>query len=107
YDQLYFFRVFPHEPQGIYERREDNDRRAVLVVVHDGNIEFALQALLDLETARRGDVFQVDAPEADGNRFYRLYDFLRILSRKTDGISVHAGKFLEERGLALHDGERR
>src|SRR4029079_4113419 len=40
----------------VQQRGEHHDRGAVLVVVEDGDVELGLQALLDLEAARRRDV---------------------------------------------------
>ncbi len=49
-----------------------NDGRAVLVVVHDGDGKFFLQAFFDLETVGRLDVFEVDAPERGLQRLSRF-----------------------------------
>ena len=46
----------------VEQRGEDDDGGAVLVVVEDRDAE-VLQARLDLEAARRGDVLEVDAAE--------------------------------------------
>ena len=48
---------------GVDQRGERDDRGAVLVVVEDRDVERRLQALLDLEAARRADVLEVDAAE--------------------------------------------
>ena len=56
------------ELEGVEQRGEHDDRGAVLVVVEDGDVELGLQPLLDLEAARRGDVLEVDAAEAGGDR---------------------------------------
>jgi hypothetical protein len=44
----------------------------MLVIVHQGNIQFSLESLLDFEAFRRLDVFQVDAAKRGGYRFYCL-----------------------------------
>ena len=49
--------------QRVLERRQRDDRRAVLVVVEDGDVEQLLERLLDLERTRCGDVFEVDPAE--------------------------------------------
>src|SRR3989442_1116597 len=42
--------------RGVQEPGEDDDGRAVLVVVEDGDVELLTQPALDLEAARGGDV---------------------------------------------------
>ena len=49
--------------RGVGERREDDNRRAMLVVVEYGDVKPSLEQAFDLETARRGDVFEVDTAE--------------------------------------------
>ena len=51
------------DPQRIHQRGEYHDRRSVLVVMEDRNVEFGAQAPLDLEAAWRRDVLQVDRAE--------------------------------------------
>ena len=51
------------QPGGVHQRREHHDRRAVLVVVEDRDVERLLQPALDLEATRCADVFEVDAAE--------------------------------------------
>ena len=46
------------------QRGEHDDRRPVLVVVEDRDVELLVQPALDLEAARRRDVLEVDAAEA-------------------------------------------
>src|SRR3712207_8358175 len=50
--------------QRVGERRQHDDRRAVLVVVEDGDVERLAQPALDLEAARGGDVLEGDAAES-------------------------------------------
>ena len=56
----------PVSRQRVDQRGEHDDRGAVLVVVEDRDVERLLEALLDLEAARRGDVLEVDAAEGRG-----------------------------------------
>ncbi len=50
--------------QRVQQRGEHDDRRAVLVVVEDRDLELgSFSRALDLEAARRGDVLEVDAAE--------------------------------------------
>src|SRR5215210_4481370 len=93
--------------EGVYERRQHDDRRAVLVVVEDGDVEFLLEALLDLEAPRRRDVLEVDPPEAGRQVLDGLDYLLGVLGVKADGEGVHVRELLEEGRLALHHGHRR
>src|SRR5207248_7973215 len=90
--------------QCVQRGRENDNGGAVLVVVEHGNVEFFLETVFDLETARRADVFEVDAAEPGGNPFYGPDDFLRVLRLETDRIGIDVTKFLEEHRLAFHDG---
>ena len=47
--------------QRIDEGRRGDDRRAMLVIMEDGNVHEFAQALFDHETFRRLDVLQIDA----------------------------------------------
>jgi hypothetical protein len=91
----------------VVQRTEHDDRRAVLVVVEDRDVEQVAQPLLDLEAARRGDVLEVDAGEDRGDELDRPDDLVGVLGVEADREGVDAGEPLEERGLALHHGERR
>jgi hypothetical protein len=51
------------DPQGVEQRGQHDDRRAVLVVVEDRDVELRAQPPLDLEAPRGGDVLEVDASE--------------------------------------------
>ena len=51
------------DAQRVGERRQHDDRRAVLVVVEHRDVEQLAQPGLDLEAARRGDVLEVDPAE--------------------------------------------
>ena len=59
--------LFDH-PQCVHQRGEYDDRRSVLVVMEDRNVEFGAQAPLDLEAPRRRDVLQVDRAERGRHR---------------------------------------
>ena len=62
--------------QRVQQRRQHDDRRAVLVVVEDRDVERLAQAPLDLEAARRGDVLEVDAAEDRRDRLDRADDLV-------------------------------
>ena len=65
------------------------------------------QPALDLEAARRGDVLEVDAAEARGERDDRADDLVDILGREADRKGVDAAELLEQDRLALHNRESR
>ncbi len=92
------------EPAGVEQRREDHDRRAVLVVVEDRDVELVLQAALDLEAAWRGDVLEVDAAEAGRHQPHGLNDLVRVLGIEADRHGVDVAELLEQHRLALHHG---
>ena len=94
------------DAQRVEERGEDDDRRPVLVVVEDGDVERLAQPPLDLEAARRGDVLEVDAAEDRRDRLDRADDLVRILRVEADREGVDAAELLEQHGLALHHGQR-
>ena len=64
------------------------------------------QGVFDVEAAGRGDVFQVDATEARGQRAHGLNDDVVVLGRQADGERVDVRQTLEQDGLALHDRHR-
>jgi hypothetical protein len=95
------------EPARVDERGEGHDRRAVLVVVEDRDVERGDEPLLDLEAARRGDVLEVDAAEGGGDALDRLHDLVHVLGGHADREGVDVAELLEEHGLALHHGHGR
>ena len=95
------------DAQGVEQRREHDDRRAVLVVVKDRDIELGAQAPLDLEAARRRDVLQVDAAERRGRRLDERHDLIDVLGVEAQRERVDAGELLEQHRLALHHRHRR
>ncbi len=93
-------------PQRVEERGQHDDRRTVLVVVEDRDVQLLAQPGLDLEAARRGDVLQVDAGEPGRDRLDHLDDLLGVLGVQAERPGVDAGEPLEQRGLALHHRQR-
>ena len=68
----------------VEQRGEDHDRRSVLVVVEDGDVELRPQPLLDLEAARRRDVLEVDPAEAGRDRLHGGDDLVGVLRVEAD-----------------------
>ncbi len=80
-----------------------DDGGAVLVVVHDGDVERALQPFLDGETLRRLDVFEVDAAERRGNLLHRLAELVGVFLVDLNVEDVDTAVDLEQQSLAFHD----
>ena len=91
------------------DRRGDDDRRAVLIVVEHGNAHAGLRLLLDLETFRTLDVLEIDAAERRLERDDDVDQLVDVRFRDFDVEDVDAGELLEQNRLALHHrlgGER-
>ena len=99
-------RALADDAQGVEQRGEHDDRRAVLVVVEDRDVELGAQPPLDLEAARRGDVLEVDAAERRRGRLDELDDRVDVLRREAQRERVDAGELLEQQRLALHHRHR-
>ena len=63
HDQLDLADVLADDAQAVEDRRADDDRGAVLVVVEDRDLHALAQLPLDVEALRRLDVLEVDAAE--------------------------------------------
>ena len=79
-----------------------DDRRAVLVVVEDRDVEQLLQLLLDDEAVGRLDVLQVDAAERRAEVAHAVDEGVDVfgVDQQVDGVDV--GEALEQRALAFH-----
>src|SRR3546814_14004991 len=64
--------------EAVVDRRADDDRGAVLVVVEHRDVHALAQRGLDLEALRRLDVFQVDAAEGRLQRRHHIDQALRV-----------------------------
>ena len=103
-DNLYFADVLAIDFESILQSGCRNDGSAVLVVVHDGDVEGALQAILDIETLRSLDVLEVDTSEGRSDALYCLTEFLRVFFCHLDIEDVNTTIDFEEQTLTLHDG---
>ena len=92
----------PVSSSGVDQAGGGDDRRAVLVVVEDGDVEQLLQPLLDDEAVGRPDILEIDAAERGAEVAHRIDELLGVLGvdQQVDGIDV--GEALEQRGLAFH-----
>ena len=73
------------------------------------NVTDLLEAALDLEAARSGDVLKIDAAERAGDQLDRAHDLVNILGCNAERERIDVRERLEQRALALHDrhaGER-
>jgi hypothetical protein len=95
------------DPQGVEQRGEHDDRRAVLVVMKDRDVELRAQPPFDLKAARRGDVLEVDASEGRGHRCDEGDDLIDVLGVDAQREGVDAAELLEQHRLALHHRHRR
>ena len=89
------------------QRRQHDDRGAVLVVVHDRAVQRLDEAAFDLEAARRRDVLEVHRTERRPQPHQGLDDLVGILGVQHDRDRVEVGERLEQRALALHHRKRR
>ena len=96
--------LLSHHLQGVGEGGGDDHGGAVLVVVEDGDVTELLQSPLHLEAPGGGDILQVDAPEALGDKVDGPDHLVHVLGVHADGEGVHPGELLEEDAFALHDG---
>ena len=103
-DDVHVFELLAGDLDGVDQRRAGDDRRAVLVVVKDRDVEFFLEDALDFEAFRRFDVFQVDAAEGRRERADDRDHFLDRLGVDLDVEHVHVGEALEQDAFAFHDG---
>ena len=94
---------------GVDQAGSADDRRTMLIVMHDRDLHPLAQGLLDDEAFRRGDVLQVDAAEARLHQCHRLDELVGILGVELDVDRIDVGEALEEHRLAFHHrlrGER-
>jgi hypothetical protein len=73
-----------------------DNRRTVLVIMEHGNVHTLAQLLLDVETFRRFDVFQVDTAEGRLQRGHHVDEFIGIELIHFDIEHVDTGEFLEQ-----------
>src|SRR6185369_492881 len=74
----------------------------MLIVMKNGNVELFSQSLLDLETTRRRDVFEIDSTEHGRDRFYRAHNLVWIFRVETDRKGIDAREFFEQHRLPFH-----
>ena len=75
----------------------------MLVIVHDRDIQFVLQATFDLEGFGCLDIFQVYPPESRCDPFDRIDELVHILGVDLNVEHINVGKYLKEQTLPFHD----
>ena len=95
-----------HDLQRVEHGREDDHGGAVLVVVKDRDVEVALQALLDLEAERGGDVLEVHPAEDGRDVLDRAHDLVDVLRGERQWKRSDTRERLEDEALPLHHGDR-
>ena len=94
--------IFLYHAQAVENGGGADNGRSVLVVMEHGNVHTLAQLLLDIETFRRFDVFQVDPAEGRLQRGHHVDEFVRIELVHLDIKHVDTGEFLEQHPLAFH-----
>jgi hypothetical protein len=94
------------DPKRIHQRGEYHDRRSVLVIMEDRNVEFGAQAPLDLEATWRRDVLQVDRTERGRRHLDEINNAVDVLGRQAQRERIDSGKLLEQQRLTFHHGHR-
>ena len=104
------FNVF-HFPTGDLARVDQaggsDDRRAVLVIVEDRNVEIVTQTAFNDEAFRRLDVLQIDATKSRADIADRGDELLDLFRRDFDVDRIHIRETFEKDRLALHNRLRR
>ena len=94
--------IFLYHAQAVENGGGADNGRSVLVVMEHGNVHTLAQLLLDIETFRRFDVFQVDPAEGRLQRGHHVDEFVRIEFVHLDIEHVDTGEFLEQYPLPFH-----
>ena len=79
-----------------------DDGRAVLVVMENRDLQTLAKLLLDDETFRRLDVFQIDPAKAWRQHRDGIDKFVGVMRVDLKVEAVDIGEFLEQNGLAFH-----
>ena len=92
----------PGDVAGIEQPGGRDDCRAVLVVVHDGDLQAFAQRLFDHEAFGGLDVLQVDPAKTGFEQCDRLDEFVGIFGGQFQVDRIDIGKALEQHRLAFH-----
>ena len=98
------FNLLVCQLEGIDQGRRTDDRGAVLIVVHQGDVELLLQTALNLKRLRGLDVFQVDAAKRGCNRLDRGHKLVDICGVHLDVKHIDVREHFEQNAFPLHHG---
>ena len=93
---------FAGDLHGIEDRRANDDRGAMLIIVKHRNRHAFAQLALDLETFGGLDILKIDAAKGWLQRGHDIDETINIRLRDFDIENVDPGEFLEENRLAFH-----
>ena len=65
----------------------------MLIIMHDRHIERLFQSPLNLKTAGRADIFQIDGAESRRDPLHDLHDCVRVLRIEAERPGVDPGQF--------------
>ena len=99
-----FVERFAGDFRRIEQRGRRNHGRAVLVVVHHGDVQLFTQPAVDFEALRSLDVFEVDAAEGRGDGLNRADERFGVGLIDFDVESVDVCERLEQHAFAFHHG---
>src|SRR6185369_12754852 len=102
YDDFDLFHLLANVLERVDQCGKDDNSGTVLIVVKHWNVEFFSESFLDLETARRRDVFEVDTAKHNRDCFHCAHDLVGIFCVETDRKRIDAGEFLEQHRLPFH-----
>ncbi len=94
--------IFLHHAQAVENGGGADDRRPVLVIMEHGNVHTFTQFLLNVETFRRFDVFEVNPAKGRLQRRHDVDEFIGIVFVHFDIKHVDTGEFLEQNALPFH-----
>ncbi|MNW55563.1 hypothetical protein D3C74_332370 [compost metagenome] len=94
--------IFAADLQGVQQPGKHHDGRSVLVVMEYRNVQLIPESLFNLKTPRRGNIFEINASECRGERFYNSNNLFRTFRVEADGHSIHIGELFEQRRFAFH-----
>ncbi len=73
-----------------------------MIVMHDGDVEFAFESLFDLEAFGCLYILQVDATKGGRDCLHHLDEFFRVFFIYFNIEHIDTGKYLEEQSFTFH-----
>ena len=96
--------IFLDDAQAVEDSCGADDSRTVLIVMEHRNVHTFTQFLLNVETFRCFDIFQVDAAEGWLQCGNHVDKFVRVGFVHLDVENINTGELLEQNALAFHYG---